>query len=349
MNRDRPRFSICIPAYNRAKHLPALLDSVFEQDYESFEIVICEDDSPQRQQIRRIASDYSQSNPKTIRYSENAQNLGYDANIRNLVEKAEGDFCFFMGNDDLMCPGALRHVAGILSRYDNLGIILKSYAWFDSSPEVVNQEVRYFSAERRFARGAEAIAVCFRRSGVISGYIIHRDTAYAAATDRFDGSLYYQLHLTASVLRERDAVSTPRVLVLCRSSEPPEFGVNRREAETFVPGRYTPRARLAMIRGALSIIRCHEQESGLPLARTVMRDYANYFYPYIRDQLSLSPPEFLGLYLKFAAMGFYKYPLFHFNCLAAYVLGVKRSDVATGVIRKYLGRSPQFGIRQSGS
>ena len=32
------RFSICIPAYNRANHLPALLDSIFAQDYGNYEI-----------------------------------------------------------------------------------------------------------------------------------------------------------------------------------------------------------------------------------------------------------------------------------------------------------------------
>ena len=349
MTHKRHRFSICIPAYNRARYLAALLDSVLAQDYRNFEIVICEDDSPERKQIAEIVKAYSVRYPDVIRYHENEHNLGYDANVRNLIARATGEFCFFMGNDDLMCPGALSHAAGILNRHRDIGLVLKSYAWFDSSPEVINQKVRYFTEERRFASGSEAITVCFRRSGVISGYIVDRDAAHANATDRFDGTLYYQLHLTASVLARKHAIFTPEILVLCRNSERPDFGNSRKEAAKFVPGRYTPRARLHMVASALSIIRYHDRISGLRLAEPVMRDYANYFYPYIRDQLCLDASGFLDLCFKFARMGLYRYPLFHLNCLAAYLLGEKRCDAATRIVRGYLGRSPQFGIRQSGT
>jgi abequosyltransferase len=349
MARERPKFSICIPAYNRVRHLGPLLDSILAQNCRNFEVVICEDNSPQRNQIGDIARNYSTFYPGIFRYYENEQNLGYDANIRNLIAKARGEFCFFMGNDDLMCSGALGHTAGILDRYSNIGLVLKSYAWFDSSPQKINQEVRYFNEERLFTRGPEAITICFRRSGVISGYIVQRDAAHAAATDRFDGTLYYQLHLTASVLAARDAVFTPRVLVLCRNSESPDFGNNFNEAVTFIPGRYTPRARLTMVDGALSIVRYHDRNFDRRLSKAVMRDYANYFYPYIKDQLSLKPSEFLSLYLRFARMGFYRYPLFHLNCLVSYLLGEDKTDGATRIVRGCLGRSPQFGIRHSGS
>ena len=206
-----PRFSICIPAYNRARHLPALLDSIYGQDCKDFEVVICEDASPERQQIAAIAREYAGRFPGTLRYLENETNLGYDGNVRRLVEKAAGAFCFFMGNDDLMCPGALGTVAGILERHDNVGLVVKSYAWFDEVPEKINQEIRYFAEEREFPAGREAVRICFRRSGVISGYIVHRESAQAVATSKFDGTLYYQLHLTANVLATRCSVFTPKL------------------------------------------------------------------------------------------------------------------------------------------
>src|ERR1700759_4001594 len=89
---ERKRFSVCIPAYNRAGHLSALLDSVFAQEYQNFELVICEDDSSQTNQITEIVAGYSRRYPNMILYFENSANLGYDANIRNLVAKAVGEF-----------------------------------------------------------------------------------------------------------------------------------------------------------------------------------------------------------------------------------------------------------------
>jgi abequosyltransferase len=343
VSQQRRMFSICIPAYNRVRHLPGLLDSIFAQDYADFDVVICEDKSPEREQISSVARSYGDRYPGKVFYYENEENLGYDGNIRSLIDKATGQFCFFMGNDDLMCPGALSNVADLIDRHDNVGFVLKSYAWFDYVPENINQEVRYFNEERIWAAGSEAIRVCFRRSGVISGYIVDRDLAQAAATSNFDGTLYYQMHLTAQVLSTKCALFTPKVLILCRNGEPPEFGSSSKEKGKYVPGHYTPQARLNMISGVLAIIENLKNTRNIDLINDIKRDYANYFYVYIKDQLTLPFGKFIHLYRDFGRMGFRRYPMFHLYFFLAYLLGERNFDSITKKIRGYLGRSPQFG------
>ncbi len=342
MSHGRRLFSVCIPAYNRVQHLAPLLNSILAQNFDDYEIVICEDMSRERQQIAALVREYQSRYPGIVRYFENEVNLGYDGNIRNLVEEAAGEFCFFMGNDDIMCAGAMENVAGLLGRHSNVGVVLKSYAWFDEVPEKVNQEIRWFNEEKEIAAGIPAIRFAFRRSGVISGYIVHRDAAHQAATSKFDGTLYYQMHLTASVLVSKVAVCTPQVLVLCRNNEPPEFGNSAQEQGKYVPGRYTPAARLGMIGGALSIIRDLKETQGIDVVEDVVHDYANYFYPYIKDQLTLPAGEYYRLYREFGRMGFGRYPLFHVYFVAGYLLGETKFDALTAVIRKCLGRSPRF-------
>ena len=344
----RPLFSVCIPAYNRSHHLAALLDSIFAQEFGSFEVVICEDLSPERDEIAKVANEYQGLHGDRLRYVENPVNLGYDANIRRLVELSEGRFCFFMGNDDLLCPGSLAHVADLLERHPDVGFILKSYAWFHGNEKHVDQEVRYFTDETFLPSGPDAITVCFRRSGVISGYIVDRDHAQRAATDRFDGTLYYQLHLTAQVLVDRAAMCTPRVLVWCRVGEPPDFGHSVSEKGRFVPGTYTPEARLRMVGGAISIVQFLKESRHVDVVDRVLRDYANYFYPYIKDQLGLSLRAYIKLYRSFAAMGFSRFPMFHVYIVLGYVLGEKRFDATTRYLRRLLGRSPQFQIARTG-
>lgn len=339
----RKLFSVCIPAYNRAHHLARLLDSILRQSFDDFEIVICEDKSREREQIRVIVDEYRQRFPETIRYFENPENLGYDGNIRNLVEKAFARFCFFMGNDDVMCEGALESAASVIRRYPNVGMVQKSYAWFNETPEKINQVVRYFNEETEIPAGIPAIRFAFRRSGVISGYIVDRDAAQDAATSKFDGTLYYQMHLTASVLRTKPVVCTPEVLILCGGNEAPEFGNSAKEQGKFIPGGYTPQARLNMVGGALSILRDLKESQGIDVVEDVIHDYANYFFPYIRDQLTLPLREYYKLYRGYGGMGFAKYPLFHFYVIVGYLIGEKRFDALTAIIRKKLGRSPQFG------
>ena len=342
MSKTRKLFSVCIPAYNRAHHLVALLDSIFAQDFQNFDVVICEDLSRERDEIAEIVREYQSRYPEMLLYFENEENLGYDANIRNLVRRASGDFCFFMGNDDLMCQGALQNVAGIVRSYPNVGLVLKSYGWFDETPDKVNQEIRWFKEEKEFPSGVPAIRFAFRRSGVISGYVVHRDRADQAATDKFDGTLYYQMHLTANVLINKTAVCTPKLLVLCRGN-PPEFGNSAKEKGKYVPGRYTPQARLNMISGALSILHNLKQTKGVDVVEDVMRDYANYFFPYIRDQLTLPIRDYYELYRAYGHMGFARYPLYHLYFVLGYLLGEKRFDALTALIRGPLGRSPRFG------
>lgn len=340
----RPLISVCIPAYNRAHYLAPLLDSVLTQNFDDFEIVICEDHSPERVAIRRIAQSYVEASPNKIRYFENEINLGYDANIRQLVEKASGQYCFFMGNDDLMCPGSLRHLAELIQKHPGLGFVLRGYAVFDQTPDKILHELRYFSDERELPAGEEAIVICYRRSGVISGYIIHRDDARAAATDQFDGTLYYQMHLTASVLWRRNAVCTPRIMVLCRANEPPDFGNSDKEKGVYTPGRYTVAARLNMVRGALSIIADFDASHATRLRSLVVQDYANYFYPFIVDQLTLPLRDYLNLYRGYCRMGFWRYPMFHLYCAVCYLLGARRFDWLTRAVRGLLGRNVRFGM-----
>ncbi len=343
MSETRKLLSVCIPAYNRAHHLRDLLDSIFAQDFSDYEVVICEDLSNERERIAAIVREYQQRYPEIIRYFENENNLGYDGNLRNLICRASGQFCFFMGNDDIMCPNALQNVASIIRRYANVGLVLKSYALFNPNPENITQEIRWFKEEKEFPAGLSAVRFAFRRSGVISGYIVHRDAAHEVATRKFDGTLYYQLHLTANVLIDKTAVCTPEVLVLCRENGAPEFGSSPAEKGKYVPGGYTPQARLNMIGGAISIIRDLKETKGVDVVEDVIHDYANYFYPYIKDQLDLPLKDFYHLYRGYGRMGFARYPLFHLYFVVGYILGEKRFDALTAFVRKKLGRSPRLG------
>jgi len=145
------------------------------------------------------------------------------------------------------------------------------------------------------------------------------------------------------VLIDKTVVCTPTVLILCGGNEPPDFGNSAKERGKYVPGGYTPQARLNMVGGALSILRDLKESRGIDVVEDVIHDYANYFYPYIKDQLTLPVKDYYKLYRGYGRLGFAKYPLFHLYFVLGYLIGEKRFDALTAIIRKRLGRSPQFG------
>ena len=66
MSQNSIKISVCIPAYNRAAVLPALLESILTQDFSDFELVINEDGSPEREQIRAVVEQFCAIYPGRI-------------------------------------------------------------------------------------------------------------------------------------------------------------------------------------------------------------------------------------------------------------------------------------------
>ena len=338
-----PRFSVCILAYNRANLLAPLLDSIVAQDFSDYDILICEDASPEREAIRAVAQGYAARHPGRIRYIENQKTLGFDGNLRMLVSLADGKYCFFMGNDDLMCAGALAKAAAAIARHPDVGVLLRSYADFCGTPDNISQEYRYFPEERFFPAGQEAVITAFRRSVVIPGMVIHREAALSFATERFDGTLLYQLWLVGSVLWDMNAVFVPDILVLRRKGVPPDFGKAEAERGRFVPQDQTPDSSLHFMRGMLDIAAAIEQERRISVYRRIVADIATYSYPILSIQAHRPLGIFIRYWWRLALMGFGRYTVFHAYFLALTIFGAPRMDRIIGFLKRRIGHTPNMG------
>lgn len=344
----KPFLSVCIPAYNRASLLAPLLDSILNQNYDDFDIVICEDGSPERAAIAGVVHGFRSRYPGRIQYEENTFNLGYDGNIRHLVECAKGQYCVFMGNDDLMCVGALEAIAAAIQRQPDCGVVVRSYATFDKNPEQFNQVYRYFPDEQVLPAGAQAIFTAYRRSVVIPGMVINRNAALAVATDRFDGTLLYQLYLVGMILASHSVIFVPQIIALRRDGIPPDFGNSTAEQGKFVPHDQTPASSIHFMQGMLSIAKYVEEATQLCVFEAIRSDIGNYSYPI----LSIQGKRPLGVFMKYgvslARLGLWRYPLFHLYFITLLVLGPDRSDSIIKMIKKRLGHTPRFGAASMG-
>jgi len=343
MRKNSFRISVCIPAYNRVEVLPQLLDSVLSQDYANYEVVICEDNSPQRDAIREAVAVFSERFPGKINYFENTGNLGYDANIRNLIEKASGEYCFFMGNDDLMRPGALGTVASALARHKNIGVVLRSYASFDGAPENIAQTFRYFPKETFFPAGPRTISTFYRRSVVISGLVLHRTESLKYATDKFDGTLLYQLYLVANILNDMNGVSLPEILVLYRNGGVPDFGNSEKEKGLFTPKAQTQESSVYFVRGMFAIAQYVENQRGIRIYRSILNDIGNYSYPILAIQAGRNISEFVRYAYQLSKLGLWRSKYFYGYFFALLLLGSARVESIIKLIKKRCGYTPTIG------
>lgn len=337
-----PLLSVIIPTYGRWKDIGPLLDSVMAQEMDDWECVVCEDASANRVLVRDVVTTYAERTEGKIRFFENEETLGYDGNFRRLVGLACGRFLFVMGEDDFVAPGAFHVVASAARRYPNLGAILRAFAVFVGSPDHIVQVNRYYPAECHFPAGPQAIVACFRRFVAMSGIVLDRELAQQAATDRWDGTVFYQQWLAGYILARKDAVYLPELLAYFRRGGVPGFGQAKAEQGKFTPGVQPPDTDLRMVGALLDIARAVEMECHVQVAAAIERDFANYIYHTLAHQAHEPWPVFHQFYKDLGRLGFSKYPQYHAWFWAITLLGVPNVNRVIQAIRRVLGHTPNL-------
>lgn len=97
LNTQFPCFSIIIPIYNTEKELSRCLDSILNQEYPNYEIILVDDGS--RDRSGELCDQYARKNKQIkVVHQENA---GCSADRNAGVNVAKGDFLIFVDSDDM--------------------------------------------------------------------------------------------------------------------------------------------------------------------------------------------------------------------------------------------------------
>ncbi|WP_114154238.1 glycosyltransferase family 2 protein [Chromobacterium haemolyticum] len=107
-----PLLSICIPTYNRSAYLKETILSVIRQidKLDVWMIEICISDNASTDGTDVLIKEIEKSTPVRIVYKRNEHNMGADANYLCSVDIASGDYCWFLGSDDVAVPGSLQTI-----------------------------------------------------------------------------------------------------------------------------------------------------------------------------------------------------------------------------------------------
>lgn len=97
-----PTVSVIIPTYNRAHLVGRAIQSVLEQTYQNFEIIVVDDASTD--DMEEVVKGFSD---QRIHYFRHEQNKGGGAARNTGVKKARGDFIAFLDSDDEWFPSKI--------------------------------------------------------------------------------------------------------------------------------------------------------------------------------------------------------------------------------------------------
>ena len=115
---NRIKLSICIPTYNRPKHLENCLNSIYisKKNCNSPNLEICISDNGSKHDIRKIVNKFS--NKLDIKFHRFKRNLGITPNFLKVVDMASGEFVWTIGNDDLIFPHSLSKIFSLLKKFN---------------------------------------------------------------------------------------------------------------------------------------------------------------------------------------------------------------------------------------
>lgn len=107
----RPKVSVIMPVYNRERYLSQAIESVLNQTYGDFELIIVDDGSTDNSQA--IIKEYA-GKDKRIRYAFHEKNRGVSAARNTALAMAQGEWIALIDSDDAWHPERLEKLLKIV-------------------------------------------------------------------------------------------------------------------------------------------------------------------------------------------------------------------------------------------
>lgn len=139
-----PKISVCIPAYNSALYIGKTIQSVLDQTFQDYELIIGDDTSVD--QTQSVVAGFR--DPR-IRFYQNERNLGLTGNWNSCVARATGEYVLVLCADDLLEKDCLQKKAVLLDQYPSAALACSATKVIDADGAIVMSR-RYYKGDRLF-------------------------------------------------------------------------------------------------------------------------------------------------------------------------------------------------------
>jgi glycosyltransferase involved in cell wall biosynthesis len=217
-----PFISVIIPSYNRASMIAKTIESLQQQDYNEYEILVIDDGSTD--DTEHVVQEMIDSRTTYFKKlnAERAAARNYGARL------AKGNYLNFFDSDDLALPNHLSEASKLISEKHNPEWLHLGYKW-------ANGEGKVLKAENHFSTGflndviADgnhlSVAGVFVRKDIFLQHLFNEDRALSASEDYelwLRLAARYPLHYTNEVTsvyvdhKSFDARKTTDKDLICR-------------------------------------------------------------------------------------------------------------------------------------
>ena len=137
---DKPTVSIFIPCYNSAQFLEKTINSIINQTFSDWELVLVDDGSTDK--TKKMIRDWTKKD-KRIKGVFHDKNYGVAKALNTGLKNTRGKYVLFMGSDDLLEPKALEVCIEILEK-ENANAVTFDVELIDENDKSLNIKLSEF-------------------------------------------------------------------------------------------------------------------------------------------------------------------------------------------------------------
>src|SRR5690349_8401620 len=126
--------SIGMPVFNDKAFLPAALDSLLNQSFKNFELIISDDQSTDGS--AEICKNYA-TRDRRIKYIRQPANIGISANMKFLLTASTGKYFMWAANDDYWHPDFIAELLKGLEKDPNTIAAFCPYLYVNEAAEII--------------------------------------------------------------------------------------------------------------------------------------------------------------------------------------------------------------------
>lgn len=161
------KVSVIIPTYNCAQYISEAIDSVLQQTYQDFEILIIDDGS--HDTTREIVKRYAAKHSNKIRYFFQ-ENKGPAAARNKGLRESGANYIALLDADDLWLPNRLKEGVSILDQMPDVGLVHSATIRIDENGKFLEKPKR----NSRFLSGSIAKFLLTRKAHISSPTVLFK-------------------------------------------------------------------------------------------------------------------------------------------------------------------------------
>jgi abequosyltransferase len=177
-----PLLAISIPTYNRAAFLPELLASIEREWDPRLEVVVS--DNASTDGTAALLEEWRLRLP-CLKIVHQSENIGPDRNFVAVVAESSAPFCWLIGSDDALAPGAVATMLRVLTDRSDIAGVTTNYVprSYDLSATLRGAHDSDFTKTRILSGADDVFAKIGHHLGFLSSQVVRRSLWLDAASD----------------------------------------------------------------------------------------------------------------------------------------------------------------------